>query len=153
MWGLKMKRISYMQLKNKLIELDYNKAEIRSTVWQIRRFDRDLKLLVYYWLNMNMLPGNEDPSFVIGGKYSVRRLCDEFGMKPPAAFIVLQTYRKNPQKAEEMIFYSSSRAAPDMSRNELDYLYKKFGITDDESNVPGEENDVIIEDKENKGDA
>ncbi len=145
-----MKRISYTQLKKKLIELDYNKAEIKSTVKSIRKFDRDLKLAVYYWLNMGAIPGGSDPSFVISGKYSIRMLCDDFGMTPPAAFIVLQTYRRNPREAEEMIFYSSSRSTPNMSDEEVAFLYQKFGITDDDDAQSEDETDVDIPDADTK---
>ena len=143
-----IKFISYFKLKAKLVQLGYKKAEIKSTIQQIRKFDKDIKMAVYYWVSDGVVPGDSDPNMVIDGKYSIRSITQKFDYSVPAAFIILQTYRKNPKEAYEFLYSVPAKdGVDDMSEDEIDELYKKWGIKDEDS--AEESNDLSVDSPEN----
>lgn len=133
------KIIMMHKLKKKLSALNYNKAEVRSTVDQIKKFDKDLRLAIYYWLEEDLVPGDSDPALVIENQYTVSSLCDDFGMTVPGALILIQTYRRDKEAAFDAIQHMSARAPVSISDKELEELYEKFGITDDEPEASNED--------------
>ncbi len=140
------KRIPYFKLKAKLVSLGYNKAEIKSMVSQIKRFDIDLKKAMYYWVTEGIVPGDADPDMVIDEKYSIDLIVQRFGYSVPAAFAILQTYRKDPSKAYELLYRVPARSnvADTVSSEKIKELYEKWGIKDDETTE--DETDVAIDD-------
>lgn len=148
--------ISYKKLKEKLVELGYNKAEIKSTTKQIRRFDKDLKKAVYNWLKEGVVPGDDNPKMLVNGEYSVRRLSEELDFQIPAAFIVLQTSRRDPARASEMIAQMSTRDSDvesnpfGFTKEEIKEMCERFGIPEKDEPEEDQE-DIAIEDtSENK---
>ena len=138
--------IAYGKLKSRLQELGYSKAEIKSTVSQVRGFDKDIKKAVKYWLETDEIPGDSDPAFVVGDKYSIQVLCDDFGFKVPAAFILLQSSRENYEKTLQLIYSASIAKAPEVDEDEMAEICKRFGIDMNESE-PENDEDVVIESK------
>ena len=137
------KVISKKALKAKLAELGYNKAEIKSTVKQICKFDKDLKFAVYYWLYEDIVPGDSDPALIIEDKYTVESLCSDFGMSVPGALCLVQLYRDDKPAALDSISRLGARAPIDISDGELEKLYKMHGLSDDENEEP-DDGDISV---------
>ena len=152
-----IKFISYRKLKLRLNELGYNRAEIKSTVNQIRKFDKDIKRAVYFWLEENKLPGDANPHMLVLGKYSIGRLCSELGVAIPAAFIILQTSRRDENKAKVMLTNICMKDTgmnsfhPAVSAEKVKEWYKKYNISEDEETEETEQENIPIDEDAKDG--
>lgn len=92
-----LKRISYKQFSEFLVEDGYTEAELKHLFKAVKSFDKEIKKWFIDWVNGGGLPTDE-----IEDK-NISFFIDEMKLKPVNAFIVMNWLKTDPETAKYVL--------------------------------------------------
>jgi hypothetical protein len=112
-----------MKIKNKLIELGYEKVSLNETLKDIKSADDDIKKSIAIYFKTGVIEEITEEPFTVSG------LIDDYDMNPIAALLYIDWYRKEPEDALRCLMTPDEITEPDeiMDDEEFDVLDEEDG--------------------------